>query len=169
MFELLKLFYDIALFKKSPADIPSSPFLQGLVIVSYLTINFLILFMSNSWANAVVQIVVEISLIAIFCHVVLSWHKKLARYSQTFIALLGVDVVISLCAIPALASLSTPMPEKSSFYLVAVFVYILLVLWHWLAAGHIFRKALSESFVFGLGISLLYLMISYLINMAFFA
>ncbi|MCK4493355.1 MAG: hypothetical protein KAU26_04825 [Methylococcales bacterium] len=169
MFELLKFFYELALFKKSPEDIPTSSFLQLAVIFSYIVISFLMFFMSSSWTQALLHIAVEMILIALFCRIVLSWHKKLARYSQTFIALLGVDVVISLCAFPAVASLNTPMPEKSSFYLVVVLVYILLVLWHWLAAGHIFRKSLSESFIFGLGISLLYLMLSYLINTAFFA
>jgi len=169
MFKLLKLFFEIALLKKSPKDIPSSLFLQYLVIAIYLSISFLMLFMSVPWTQALLEIVVELTFIAIFCKVILSWVKKTARYRQTFIALLGVDALISFCAFPALATLNTPMPENSSFFLFALLVSIILILWHWLTAGHIFRHALSEPFVFGLGVALLYLILSYQLNVVLFS
>ena len=169
MFKLLKLFFEIALLKKSPKDIPSSFFLQTLVVAIYLFINFLMRFISVSWTQALLEIAIELIFIAIFCRVILSWVKKIARYRQTFIALLGVDALISFCAFPALATLNTPMPENSSFFLFAALISIIFILWHWLTAGHIFRHALSEPFVFGLGIALLYLILSYQLNVVLFS
>ncbi len=168
MFKLLKLFFEIALLKKSPEDIPSSLFLQYLIVAIYLFISFLMLFMSVPWTQALLEIAVEVTFIAIFCRVTLSWGKKLARYRQTFIALLGVDALISFCAFPALATLNTPMPENSSFFLFAILIAIILILWHWVTAGHIFRHALAEPLVFGLGVALLYLILSYQLNMILF-
>ena len=168
MFKLLKLFFEIALLKKSPKAIPSSFFLQTLVVAIYLFISFLVLFMSASWTQALLEIAVELIFIAIFCKLTLYWGKKPARYQQTFISLLGVDTLISFCAVPALATLNTPMPENSSFFLFAILISIILILWHWVAAGHIFRHALSEPFVFGLGVALLYLILSYQLNAILF-
>ena len=164
MFKLLNLFLEIALLRKSPKDIPASLFLQYLIVAIYLFISFLMLFMSASWRQALLGVIVELIFIAIFCKLTLFWGKKIARYRQTFIALLGVDALISFCAFPALATLNTPMPENSSFFLLALLISIILILWHWITAGHIFRHALSESFVFGLGVALLYLILSYQLN-----
>jgi len=53
------------------------------------------------------------------------------------------------------------MPEGSGIPLLAVFVFIVLILWHWVVTGHILHNALSQPFAFGLGVALLYLMLSY--------
>ncbi len=169
MFKLLKIFFDIALLRKSPKDIPSSLFLQYLVVAIYLFVSFLMLFMSEPRTQALLGDIISLIFIALFCKLTLFWGKKPARYRQTFIALLGVDTLISFCAFPALATLSTPMPENSSFFLFAILISIIFILWHWLAAGHIFSHALSEPFVFGLGVALLYLIISYQLNVVLFS
>jgi hypothetical protein len=168
MYELLKLFYQIALLRKSPEDIPRTPFLHLLVLVSYIGTSFLMLFISTTWTQAFVQLGVELLFISLFCRFILSWRQKQTRYPQTLTALIGVNTVITVCSFPAVASLNVPMPEESSFYLLAVFGFTLIILWHWIAAGHIFRKALSEPFIFGLGVSLLYLMLSYQLNSLLF-
>jgi hypothetical protein len=169
MFKQLKIFFEIALLKKSPQDIPSSLFLRYLVIAIYLAINFLILFMSETWTQVLLEMAVELIFIIIFCKFILHWGKKPTRYWQTFIALLGVDALISFCAVPALATLNTPMPENSSFFLFAIIISIIFILWHWVTVGHIFRHALSEPFIFGLGVALLYLIISYQFKIILFS
>jgi len=170
MLELIKLFFDIALLKKTPADVPNSIALQSLVIGIDVAVSFLMLFMSESWTKALSEVVVDIMLMALFCKFTLYWGKKPARYRQTFIALIGIDTLISFFAFPALAVFASPMPEGSSpISLLAVVVFTILILWHWVIAGHIFRHALSESFIFGLGIALLYLMLSYQLDSLLFA
>lgn len=169
MFELLKLFFDIALLKKSPALIPTSLTLECLVVFIYLLINFLMHFMSTPWSQVLLQVSVNLVLIALVCKLALFWAKKPIRYRQTFTALIGVDALISLCAFPALATLGSPMLEGSVISLLAFFVFVILIIWHWLATGHIFHHALSESFIFGLGVALLYLMLSYQLHDLLFA
>ncbi len=170
MFNMMKLFFDIALFKKTPADVPNTAILQPMVICIYSVISFLMLFMSEPWTKALLEVAVGIILVSLFCKITLYLGKKPARYQQTFIALIGVDTIISFFAFPPLAVLASPMPEGSfPISLLAFFVFIVLILWHWVVAGHIFRHALSEPFIFGLGVALLYLILYYQLNNALFS
>ena len=84
----------------------------------------------------------------------LYFSGKSARFPQTLCALLGTDSLITLCAIPAIASL---VAEPSELGYIAM---LILMVWHWLVGGHIFRSALDKPLFFGLGLSVLYILIS---------
>ncbi|MDQ7090281.1 MAG: hypothetical protein Q9M50_06490 [Methylococcales bacterium] len=169
MFNLLKLFFDIALLKKSPQDVPASLLLQRMIIAIYLFISILLRIISENGFKVVLEVGVDLLFMFLFCRFILFWVGKPKRFQQMFIALLGVDALISFCAFPAIATLNTPMPEKSSFFLLGIFSFIVLILWHWVAAGHIFHHALSKPFIIGLGVALLYLMLSYQLNALLFS
>lgn len=156
MFEIIKLFYDIALFKKAPQDVPASKVLLRLVVCVYAIVSFLMLYISTHYFNAVLQVIAEIALVFVFCKGILYWVGKPQRYQQMFTALIGIDAMMSFFAIPALAALS--MPQGSPL---GLFSIVALMLWHWAITGHILRHALSQSFGFSLGIALLYIMSSY--------
>lgn len=155
MYELIKLFYEIAIFKKGPQDIPASHWLLRLLILIYMAINFLIVKLSVDWFNALLQVFVEVLLVMAFAWGVLTIFGKPERYRQTAAALLGTDALISLFALPALASL---IGQGTALAFLAV---VALMLWHWFVTGHILRHALSQPFVFGLGVAFLYLLASY--------
>ncbi|NOQ37069.1 MAG: hypothetical protein GQ569_14450 [Methylococcaceae bacterium] len=161
MFEILRLFFDITLFRKAPQDIPASVILQRTMVFVYALISFLMLYISQPWFEALLQTGVEIALVWFFCAMILYWVGKPARFQQTFTALIGVDALISFFAFPVLSALTTPMPDGSSIPLLAIFVFITLILWHWLVTGYVLHHALSQPLPFGLGVALLYLMVSY--------
>ncbi len=161
MFELIKLFYEIALLRKAPQDIPASVVLQRLLVFVYAVISFLMLYMSINWFKALMQIGVSLVLVWGFCRLALYWAGKPERFLQTFSALIGIDTLLSFFMFPALAALTAPMPEGSELPVLGFFVYLGLILWNWVVTGHIMRHALSESFGFGLGVALLYLVVSY--------
>ena len=155
MYELLKLFFGIAIFKKGPQDIPASPWLLRLLIPVYMMVNYLILMLSNDMFSALLQVSVDVILIIVFAWGCMFIAGKPERYQQTACALLGTDALISLFAIPALATL---IGQGSALALLAV---VLLMLWHWVVSGHILRHALSQPLVFGLGVAFLYILISF--------
>lgn len=156
MFELVKLFYDICLFKKGPQDVPSSSWLLQWVIVVYAIISFLILFLGADIKSALFQVLVEIVLLVIFAKVILMLFGKTARFSQTVCAFFGTDALISFIALPGVATMAT-----GKMGLVVFGLILLLMLWHWLVIAHIVRHAIAQSFSFGAGIALLYIMGSY--------
>lgn len=154
MYQLIQLFFEIAILRKGPQDVPAAPWLLRLILPVYVTVNLLILLLNSDWSTALQQIAVDFLLIAGFSWPLLHFAGKPARFRQTLCALLGTDTVISFFAIPAVASLNTQANE------LAFFAMLVLMVWHWLVTGHIFRHALDRPLFFGLGLALLYILIS---------
>ncbi len=155
MYELIKLFFDICLFKKGPQDMPDSNGLLFLLIPIYAGVSFLILILSIDAIHAVLQIFVEIALVLGSTKVILYLASKTSRYQQTASALIATDTIISFFAIPVMATL---IGQGSGLALIAI---MLLMLWHWLVSGAIFSQALEQPFAFGLGVALLYILVAY--------
>lgn len=158
MFEIVQLFYDIIWFKKAPQDVPFSPPLTKMVLLVYAAVNFLMLFMSNHWFNAVVKTAVDLALMLLFLRVTLAWVGKPERYQQTFCAFLGTDTLITLCGILPTSVMLVP---SGDFAVLAFFIVVGLMLWHWAVMGHILSHALEQPFGFSLGLALLYMMATY--------
>lgn len=166
MFEIVKLFYDIILFKKGPQDVPFSRLLTRATLAVYAVINFLMLFMSNHWFSALLQMLTDIVILMLFTRVTLAWVHKPERYQQTLCALLGTDSLITLCAVPATAVMLVPSGDLA---VLGFFIIVGLILWHWAVIGHILSHALSQHLSFSLGLALLYMMTAYLIMTKLFS
>lgn len=162
MYELSLLFFQIAIFKKGPQDVPVSPIVLRLLLPVYVAINYLILLLNGAVSTAFLQILVDFALIVGFCWPLLYASGKIARFPQTLAAMLGTDIVISFFALPAIATLNTHANNLAYFSMLA------LVLWHWLVSGHIIKNALDRPLFFGLGLALLYIMLSSQVMAALF-
>jgi len=162
MYELVILFFQIAIFKKGPQDVPASGFVLKLLLPMYVAVNYLILLMNGALSTALLQILTDFALIVLFCWPLLYFSGKSHRFPQTLNAMVGTDVIISLCALPAIATLNTHANDLAYFTMLA------LVLWHWLVSGHIMKHALDRSLFFGLGLALLYIMLSSQVMAALF-
>ncbi|MGD0960618.1 MAG: hypothetical protein ABSB19_12500 [Methylomonas sp.] len=147
MFPFIVLFFQIAIFRKGPQDVPPSGLLLNIVVVIFVCVHILILSLNQVWPIALLQTAVEFLLIVVFSWPLLYFSGKLARFPQTFCALLGVDSVISFFAVPAFTSQNG-------------LIILLLLIWHWAVSGNIYRYALDKPLSFGLGLVLLYRLIS---------
>ncbi len=154
MYQLLTLIFNICLFKKGPQDMPVTKALLLLLIPVYFCISLLVLILNMDFIHAIFQTTVEIVLLLGFVKVILFFAKKPARYQQTASALIATDSLISFFAIPVMATL---VGDGSAFSILSI---IALMIWHWLVSGHIFSQALEKPFTFGLGLALLYILIS---------
>lgn len=154
MYQLIVLFFGIAIFRKGPQDVPGSPWVLRLILPIYVAVNVLILLLNENWSTALSQVAVDFFLIVGFSWPLLYFSGKTARFRQTLCALLGTDTVISSFAIPAVASLNTQATDLAFIAMLA------LMLWHLMVGGHIFRHALDKPLFFGIGLALLYLLIS---------
>jgi len=162
MYELSLLFFQIVNFKKGPYDFLSSFIFLCMVLPTYVAINFLILFLNGAASTAPLQIGVDFAMILMFCWPLLYVSGKQTRFPQTLAAMVGTDAVISFCALPAIATLNSHANDLAYFSMLA------LVLWHWLVSGHIMKHALDRSLFFGLGLALLYIMLSSQVMAALF-
>lgn len=156
MYEWIKLFFNIALLKKGPQDIPYTQGLLFRLILLYSVVSFLVLRINETFSDSLLQILLGVFLILAFGKVLLFFWGKPERFEQTVCALLGVDAVISFLALPSIATMAS-----GHITILSLFILVLFIVWHWLASGHIFRHALTQSLLFGLGVSFLYLLASY--------
>ena len=156
MFDIIKLLFDICLFKKGPQDLPYSVWLVRILLVAYVSIRVLMLRIHFDWLNVLLQVIVDIFLVAVFFLTLLYLARKLGRFYQVISAILGTDAMISFFALPGIASMETGQGE-----LWVYMVMLGLIGWHWAVTGHIIGNALEKSLSFGLGLAFLYLLGSY--------
>ena len=156
MFDILRLIFDICLFKKGPQDLPYSVWLLRVLLVAYVGVRVLMLSIHFDWLNVLMQVIVEILLVAGFFWTLLYLTLKLGRFYQVISAVLGTDAMISFFALPGIASMETGQGG-----LLVFLVMLGLIGWHWAVIGHIIRNALEQSLSFSLGLAFLYLLGSY--------
>jgi hypothetical protein len=156
MYEIVKLLFDICLFKKSPRDMPYSLWLLRLLAVTYAIVRFLTLAIDGDKLTAILQIVVEIALTCGFSWLMLYIERKLSRFYQVTSALLGTDAVINFLALPGLATLAL---GHGGWFL---FVFMLaLTAWQCAVIAHIIYHALEKKILYSFGLAFLYLLASY--------
>jgi hypothetical protein len=156
MFDILKLIFDICLFRKGPQDLPYSVWLLRLLLVVYISIRVLMLSIHFDSLNVLLQVIVEIFLVAGFVWIMLYLAGKPGRFDQVLSAVLGTDALISFFALPGMATMETGQGG-----LLVFLVMLGLIGWHWAVTGHIIRNALEKSLSFGLGLAFLYLLGTY--------
>ena len=156
MFDIIKLLFEICLFKKGPQDLPYSLWLLRLLLVVYIGIRILMLSIHFDWLNVLLQVIVDVILVAGFFWIILYLARKLGRFYQALSAVLGTDAMISFFALPGMATI-----ETGHGGLWVVLVMLGLIGWHWAVTGHIIRNALEKSLSFSLGVAFLYLIGSY--------
>jgi len=156
VFDIIKLVFDICLFKKGPQDLPYSVWLLRLLLVVYVSIRVLMLSIHFDWLNVLLQVIVDILLVAGFIWIMLYLARKLERFYQVISAILGTDALISFFALPGMAAMETRQGG-----LLVLLVMLGLIGWHWAVTGHIICNALDKTLSFGLGLAFLYLLGSY--------
>ena len=161
---LLKLFWNICLFRQGPQDIPASTFLLRLLIILYAIVNSIILLLESGWQIMLLQLPLQLVLMTGFFWGLLRLYNQQKRYPQTISALLGCDVLISLCAFPPLIWMITVPTNNFSFLLM-----LGIMVWQLAVIGHIVRQALSQHFYFAIGLAVVYVILSFKIMQTIFA
>lgn len=156
MFEILKLLFDICLFKKGPQDVPFSLWLLRALIIVDVGVSYLMVSIHADWFASLLQAIVSAVLVIGFSWLMLYLTQKRERFCQTTSAFLGTDALISFIALPGMASMIAGRVAVLAFI-----VTIALMVWHWLITGHIIRNALGQTWIFSLGLAFLYILGSY--------
>lgn len=159
MLRLAKAFWDIALWRRSPAQLPASLFLLGLVAGAAVLLEVLSAFLppvSNDRMTA--RIVLSVLLPLGFAWAVLALGRRRHRFLQTGIALLGVEVIVELVLYP-LGSLIHLVGEGLASEPLRVLMLAGLV-WYLLACANIWRIALDSGLGLGMAVSVGYLLLS---------
>ncbi len=150
---LIRLFLDICLLRKGPQDTPASQLLFWIALMAYVLVGAMqaVLVNVRQW-EGLIEIPLQAGILWGFAWISLMAAGKTNRLQQTLIALLGADALLSSFSIPLEWWLLVEPQEA-----LANLSLLLLMLWHMLVIAHILRHSLSQTWVVGLGLSLVYI------------
>ena len=160
MLRLAKAFWDIALWRRTPAQLPASSFLLALVAVATALIEVLSAFLPPVSSDRIfTRVVLSVGLPLGFAWAVLVLARHRQRFLQTGIALLGVGVLAELVLYP-IGSLIHVIGSDRLASLPLGFLMVVGLIWYLLACANIWRAALDSGLSLGVAISVGYLLLS---------
>lgn len=159
MSALSKVFFLISIFRRGPQDLPASAFLLWLTMLLNTLFGLGVMAVYGDYNRALIQQLSGLCIVAGFVWCVLRLSGRQNRFLQTLSAQLGADMVTTVIAVPILYLV---FPDSNS---PVVLVFLLAyTVWNVAIFGHILRHALSASFGFGLGLSILFTIASFMIR-----
>ncbi len=151
-------FPGLALFLRSPAQLPWNPALLIPSLAAYLLVGQWILGDARPFSDILLQIGIETGLLAAISAIALRLQGHGERFVQTLHALIGVNLIISLLGYPLVELLPEPAGNERPGTLVFQFSLLLLV-WNLAAISLIFRRAFEISTLFAAFLSFGYFLV----------
>ena len=167
MLSLVRIWFGICLWRVAPQDLPASGTLLSLSLACYVLVSVLVSLGSYGLAEAVQLSLLDLGLMTVFVLSLLYLQNKTARIYQTLSALAGTGSLLGVFALP-LVWWVQPDTQPGEVPVILTLFWLLLLVWNLLVMAHIMRHALSSSLAIGLGVSLLYVLISLQIIAAVF-
>jgi len=151
MLKLLQTFFEIALWRKGPQDLPASGLLATLVLTACLGVGMLeVRLFHVSLHDVAVMVCVTLLMVTAWLWLVLMFFGRRHRFVQTISATLGVAALIGLLDI-AMRSVQLALgmgARASGSWLLALFVIVALVM------GRIFMQALDRGLLTGVALTI---------------
>jgi hypothetical protein len=160
MLRLAKAFWDIALWKRSPAQLPASLFLLGLVAAAAAALEVLGAYLPPASSERMLtRIALSVGLPLCFTWTVLVLASHRQRFLQTGIALLGVGVLAQLALYPIGSLMHVVGSDRLASIPLGVLMLVALI-WYLLACANIWRAALDSGLGLGIAVSVGFLLLS---------
>jgi len=160
MLLLAKAFWDIALWRRTPAQLPASSFLLVMVAAAAALLEVLSAFLPPASSDRIfLRIMLSVGLPLVFAWAVLALARHRQRFVQTGIALLGVGVLAELVLYPIGSLIHVIGPDHAASIPLGILMLVGLI-WYLLACANIWRAALESGPSLGIAISVGYLLLS---------
>jgi hypothetical protein len=164
MLRLAKAFWEIALWKRTPAQLPASLFLLGLVAGSAALLEVLSALQPPVPIGQIaIRVGLSVGLPLAFVWMVLALARRPQRFLQTGIALLGVGVLAGLVLYP-IGWLIHLIGTESLASVPLGIVMLGGLAWYLLACANIWRAALDAGIGLGAAVSVGYFLLSILLE-----
>jgi hypothetical protein len=152
MAQLLRMFVDIAIWRRGPQDLPTSTSLTGLVGLCYLMVSAVQAAM-RGWdtRSTILLLVMDLGMQALWLWGVLRFFSRPARFLQTFTAFLGVNTLLTVLDIAmtgVLATLGITASNPANLWPLLNLSMVLLSL------GRILQQALERSLLLCMALTL---------------
>jgi hypothetical protein len=160
MLRLAKAFWDIALWRRSPAQLPASVFLLGVVAAAVALLEVLAALLPPGPSDRIfTRVLLSVGVPLGFAWVVLAIARHGQRFLQTSIALLGVAVLAELVLYPLESLLNVVGSDRPESIPLGVLL-LMGFIWYLLACANIWRAALDSGLAVGIAVSVGYLLLS---------
>jgi len=138
------LYFQIAIWRRGPQDVPAVGILLPLTIVAYVLLSALLgqLLppMQPSW---LVQVLLDVPFMLLWYGLLLAIARRRERYLQTVAALFGVEIVMALPSMVCEA-LQQRFANDANWQLPVLLAGFALLIWALIAVGHILRATLER-------------------------
>jgi hypothetical protein len=164
MLRLAKAFWDLALWRISPAQLPASGLLLAMVCVAVGLLEVLSALLSPAPIDRIlIRVALSVALPLAFTWAVLALTHHRQRYLQTAIAILGVGALAELLLYPLGSVLDVIGLDHPAAIPLGLLSLAALV-WYLLACAHIWRAALETGLSLGIAVSVCYLILSVMLE-----
>ncbi|MFN2308962.1 MAG: hypothetical protein ABR553_04405 [Gammaproteobacteria bacterium] len=153
---------EICLLRTGPQDLPAAPRFLALMVTGYLLVNVLISRLSFGLGAALAVSALDALLLAAFTQLLLRLAAKPERFNQTLAALAGTGMLLGLIAFPLIQGLTAAQTAGEANAGLAL-AWLAVLVWSLLILGHILRHALSIPLMTGVGLGVLYSLLSVMI------
>jgi hypothetical protein len=152
---LMKSLADIALLRRDPSSLPSSPASVAAFVVAYVVADIVVA-RTGSVQPVLARTAVDLALTLPFFWLLLAVTRRTHRFAQTVNAALGVYVLLAPVII-VLLLLRSPAQSNGGLALLMTAVFTAFMIWYLLIVGHILRSALDTGPVTGFAIAVTWL------------
>jgi len=165
MLRLAKAFWDIALWRRTPAQLPASSFLLGLVAAVAALLEAASAFLPPVSTDRIfIRIVLSVGMPLAFVWAVTLLTRRRQRFLQTGIALLGVGVLAQLALYPIQSLVQVIGSDRVASVPLGV-LWLIGLIWYLLACAHVWRSALDSGIAIGIAVSVGYFLLSTLLEL----
>jgi len=151
--DLAKLFWNICLFRRGPQDVPSTDALTAILLLLTAAIGTLIVYINYPMATALRAGVVDSASVWVTTAALLTLFRHPRRIRQTFCAIAGSGLVVSLLALP-LIYWGNVTGEATPDAVAPGLLLTLLIFWNISINAHVYRHALGSDRLGGLAAAL---------------
>lgn len=139
---LARLYFDIAIWRRGPADVPGVPVLLWLTVAAYAAVTAMLsagLQLRASWPR---ELAVDVAYMLAWVWLLLRATGHRERFVQTASAVFGYQLILAPLMV-GVSALAPEHPAPGDPQLLLQIATLLLVIWIVLATAHITRAALG--------------------------
>ncbi len=155
----LKHYALMSVFVSTPDKLPYRLDCLILTLFCYCLLGFALVDEQHGYGLVLLQIALEVTLLALLAFLGLKWLAKLSRFSQCFSALVGVNFVISAVTIPIIHRITPDINSESAVDSELLYVTMVMVFWNLAAISQILKRAFEVNTVMSAMIAFNYFLI----------
>ncbi|MGD8907901.1 MAG: hypothetical protein PVI92_01040 [Chromatiales bacterium] len=161
---LINAAVDLCLLRLGPQHMPASSALIALLMLLNLLIGTLMAMLADSgFGMGFLQSLFQLALMLGSLYLVLKWLHKLKRFNQTGSALLLIELLFSLLALPLVSWYQRTTSTESGLLM------LVLIFWNIVVIGHILRHAFEVDLNMGIAAAVLYTLVTWNITHLLFS